>query len=221
MSAALKPRKTKSKSIPTLDVSDRLLDAAGEVFAQRGYHAATIRDITKEAGVNVAAINYYFREKSMLYMAVLKLAHRAALNSDWKLEDSVAPEERLRHFIRETLRVLLDPDRPQWQAQLMAREMSSPTPMLNQLIDEAHRPKSRYLCEILQELTNGRCSEQQLSLIGSSIWGQCVVYRHSRAFVNRLFPELLKGDPIELLTNHITDFSLAALRNLPVEKEAK
>lgn len=221
MTVLKKVPKTKTPAIPALDVCDRLLEAAGEVFAREGYHAATIREITKQAKVNVAAINYYFREKSMLYMAVLKRAHKAGMGTQWKLDESIPAEERLRHFIRETMRVLLDPTRPQWMAQLMAREMASPTPMLNQLIDEGMRPKSVYLCGLLNELTAGRYSTRQLSLIGSSIWGQCVLYRHNRAFVNRLFPDLLKGDPIEPLTEHITQFSLAAIRNLPVEKEAK
>ena len=46
--------------------SDRLLEAAGEVFAEQGFHRATVRQITERARVNVAAINYHYRDKAEL-----------------------------------------------------------------------------------------------------------------------------------------------------------
>ncbi len=50
---------------------ERLLEAAVDVFGKRGYEAATTRMIAKTAGVNVAAIPYYFNGKDGLYQAVV------------------------------------------------------------------------------------------------------------------------------------------------------
>lgn len=50
---------------------ERLLEAAEELFVERGYNHVTIRDICKTAGANVAAVNYYFRDKLGLYQEVL------------------------------------------------------------------------------------------------------------------------------------------------------
>ena len=50
---------------------DKILNAAGEVFAEQGFEGATIRAITERAGVNVAAVNYHFRDKAELYTRVV------------------------------------------------------------------------------------------------------------------------------------------------------
>lgn len=48
----------------------RLLDAAERLFADRGFHAASVREITELAGANVAAVNYHFGSKEQLLRAV-------------------------------------------------------------------------------------------------------------------------------------------------------
>ena len=53
---------------------ERLLDAAEALFAERGFEAVSLRDITLEAGANVAAVNYHFGGKENLIGAVLGLS---------------------------------------------------------------------------------------------------------------------------------------------------
>lgn len=48
-----------------------LLAAGRKVFARRGFDGASVRDITREAGVNLGAVTYHFGSKSALYTAVL------------------------------------------------------------------------------------------------------------------------------------------------------
>jgi len=55
-----------------LDTRDRLLDASEGLFASRGYAATSVRDITTEAGCNLAAINYHFGSKHNLYREVFR-----------------------------------------------------------------------------------------------------------------------------------------------------
>ncbi len=48
---------------------ERLLEAALDIFGRDGYEAATTRAIAKKAGVNIAAIPYYYNGKEGLYRA--------------------------------------------------------------------------------------------------------------------------------------------------------
>lgn len=54
-----------------IETRDRVLDAAERLFASKGYAATSLRSIMAAAGVNVAAIHYYFRSKESLLEAVL------------------------------------------------------------------------------------------------------------------------------------------------------
>src|ERR1700692_5099648 len=75
---------------------DKILSAAGEVFAEQGFEGATIRAITERAGVNVAAVNYHFRDKAELYTRVVVDACSArAAWRDVIAEAPDSPEERL------------------------------------------------------------------------------------------------------------------------------
>ena len=63
-----------------IDMTDgpetRLLEAAERVFAEKGYKAASVREICKQAGLNIAGVNYYFGDKERLYIEAVKYAHR-------------------------------------------------------------------------------------------------------------------------------------------------
>src|ERR1700758_2008385 len=84
----------------------KLLDSAGQVFADFGYHAATVREICARAGVNIALVNYYFGDKLELYTEVLR--HSIGASSDGiiqqALKSSAPPEEALRELIHAMLR---------------------------------------------------------------------------------------------------------------------
>lgn len=195
----------------------RIIEAAGGVFAELGYEGATVRLITERAGVNVAAINYYFRDKAGLYEQVVAACHcssqEAADACPWP---GAAPaEERLKFFIERMVRLSLTPERPKWHRVVMAREMISPTPALDRMVSENIRPERDQLLEALREMTGGRYSERELHLLGFSIVGQCLFYLQNGPLIDRLCPPLCSEPPqVGELVAHIQRFSLAAVRAL-------
>ncbi len=56
----------------TADTKERILNVAERSFADRGFPATSLRDITSEAGVNIASVNYHFGSKEALLAAVLE-----------------------------------------------------------------------------------------------------------------------------------------------------
>jgi TetR/AcrR family transcriptional regulator, regulator of cefoperazone and chloramphenicol sensitivity len=196
---------------------DKILNAAGEIFAEYGFEGATIRAITERAEVNVAAVNYHFRDKAELYNRVLvdACSARAAWH-DVMAEAADSPEERLRSLIAHFLEYMLGPNRPAWKRRLMAREMANPTTALDELVEKNIRPfRDEFLAPTLSELTGGRFSRRQLSYIGSSVMGQCLYFHQSRPIIERLNPDFKIGEAeIEEITDHITRFSLAAIAEL-------
>ena len=51
---------------------DKIISIAAELFAKNGYDRTSIREISSEADVNLASINYHFKNKQNLYMQVLE-----------------------------------------------------------------------------------------------------------------------------------------------------
>lgn len=56
----------------TLLTKERILKEAEVLFAEKGFHGTSIRDIADRAQVNIAAINYHFRNKQTLFYKVLE-----------------------------------------------------------------------------------------------------------------------------------------------------
>jgi AcrR family transcriptional regulator len=195
------------------DTQERLLDAAGQVFAEKGFEGATVRQICQQAQVNIAAVNYYFRDKERLYIEAVKSACRCQGAQfplpQWPLD--TAPLVKLRDFIRTFVSRMVDEGNSQWQRQLFLREMAQPTAACAELVRDQIRPTAEVLSDILRELVPN-VPEAKRWLIGFSIIGQCIFYRLARPIVALLVGEAEhRAYDASLLSEHITQFSLAAL----------
>jgi AcrR family transcriptional regulator len=62
---------TSPKSSKDASTKEKILDAAEEEFAHKGFGGARTQEIAKKAGVNKALIHYYYKDKSSLFQAVM------------------------------------------------------------------------------------------------------------------------------------------------------
>src|ERR1039458_5244729 len=120
---------------------EKLVEAAGQVFAEHGYQATTVREIVKRSGANIAAVNYHFGDKLGLYTEVLQQSVRAArvdaINS--ALDQNAPPEDILRAVIRARLQSVTTPNLQDWHFRIMVHELVQPTPALSRVVNEVSR----------------------------------------------------------------------------------
>jgi AcrR family transcriptional regulator len=204
------------------DPRDLLLNAAGAIFAKKGLDGATVREICGEAGLNIAAVNYYFRDKKALYVEAVKLAHcTGGQLPKFDLPAGVPPEQLLEGFIRQMMGMMLDDVRPTWHIELMMREMARPTEACEELVRAFIGPMFDTLRQIIRPLLPREVAPFDVDLHAFSIVAQCLLYRYHRPVGRILIGEEAYASLMDLdrLTRHITDFSLAALRGASREDQ--
>ena len=205
------------KARSNADSRDRILEAAGEVFAECGFRSATVRRICERAGVNIAAINYYFGGKEKLYSEVLRHWSEYALDKYpllLGLGEEVPVEEQLKAFVRSLLFRLLDKGKPAWFGKLMTREMTEPTQAFERLVKEVVRPRDRILASIVQKKIGTSVNEEKIRLLCASIVGQCIYYYNARTIMARLYRrDVSNAGEIERIANHIVQFSMRGLEH--------
>ena len=199
------------------ETRERILCAACDIFAEHGFHKATVRSICDRAGANVAAINYYFRDKENLYTEVLKYSYERSV-AKYPLEMGAAPnatpEERLYAFIHSFLLRVYDTGEGAWYGKLITREMVEPTPALDQLLGTSIMPLYLTLRDILQLNAQGAATDAELRRFGCSVVGQIVFYHHCRPALARVIPDAYCASEVEPIARHITDLTLAGLERI-------
>ena len=202
---------------------DKLLEVAEQVFADRGYQAATIREICVRAGANVAAVNYHFGDKLGLYTEVLQQSIRAAqIDAVRSALDKTAPaEEILRAVIRARLQGVCRGDLPAWHLRILTHEMAQPSPAFQQFINKIGRPIFKRLLELIGGMIGLPPDDEKTQLCAVSVIGQVLAYVTPVPFLSAVWPGLkMTQEQIERIADHIADFSLAYLHEFRVHPRA-
>ena len=115
------------------ETRERLLAAAGEVFAERGFRDGSVREIVARAEVNQAAISYHFGGKSELYAAVVRESLDRVMDGDATAATVIDtdPEQALRRLVRELVSSVIDDRHYQLHVRLLAWETLRPSGMLH------------------------------------------------------------------------------------------
>jgi AcrR family transcriptional regulator len=202
-----------STSDPT---RDKLLDVAGRIFADRGYRAATIRQICVAACANVAAVNYHFGDKLGLYTEVVQQSLQAAELEGIQsaLDQSAPPEDILRAVIRARLRSVCRRDQPDWYFRILTHELAEPTPALRHLIDKVGRPLFERVLALIGGMIGLPPNDDRTRLCAISVMGQILVYILANPLITGVWPELkMTPRQVDRIADHIADFSLSYIQD--------
>lgn len=149
------------------DTKGRILDTAKLLFAERGFDATSVRGVTAEAGVNLAAVNYHFGSKAALLRAVVRRilapANAERLRALGELEAGgrrPSAKELIEAFVSPVVG-LLDHDggRGPFPARLLGRVLGAPDGAIRRtVIEEAEEVEGRYQRAFAR--TSGRSPER-------------------------------------------------------------
>jgi len=198
------------------DTKTRLLEAACEVFAEKGYRDATVADICDKAEANIAAVNYHFRSKENLYAEAWQHAFQQSLQAhppDGGVSPDAPAEKRFRAKIRAFLQRGLDTRNATFL--IMHMELANPSGLLDEVRREMIAPLQESMHAIIRELLGEHASEQQVWLCGMSTIGQCI-HAMARRCLKRMPSrgDLLETQSPDTLADHIATFTLAGIRGI-------
>jgi len=131
-----------------------ILEAAGEVFAEKGVDGATGKEIAERAGTSSAAVNYYFGGIDGLYAEVLVEAHHRLMAYEFLksvAEAPGSPKARLNLFIDRVVRTILEPTSSNWALRVLSREILHRSAAFPVLLEKEIRPKKRIITGFIGE----------------------------------------------------------------------
>lgn len=154
------------------ETKERILDVAEQIFAEKGYAATSMRTITSQAKVNLAAINYHFGSKVQLYRAVFRRRvepmNRSRIEMLQSLERKagdtpLALEDILQAFLEPALRASLDPKQGGTNfIKLLGRTHAEPGPDIHDFLPPMYdEVKKRYRAALAKALPD--LSQEELS----------------------------------------------------------
>jgi AcrR family transcriptional regulator len=209
---------------------EHLLDCACRTFSRKGFHEATVAEICRCAGANVAAVNYYFGTKAKLYAEAWRRAFErsmAAHPPDGGVPPEADPDRRLHGRVRALMERIADPECCEFE--MVHKELANPTGLLAEVMRESIQPVRRAFYDVIAELLGGQADEQDILLCVRSVHGQCfdlmihrrrlLAARRGQAGPEPPGPPPL-DIPVEVLAEHVASFSLAGIRDLRRRIEA-
>ena len=209
-------RKIKSRNNHKFEMTrDRLLNEAEELFAQRGYHAVSVREITKAAESNLAAINYHFGNKQNLYLEVFRTrwlpragriqqSFRQALKNNGNPTPNMVIQCLARAFLEGPMS---DAERSR-HLKLITGELAQPTEAFELIVDQVFRPLFGNLLDDLRAVMPQTIDEKRMVLNVFSVLSMVLYFNFARPLIASFVGGRDGSDLQNRVIDHIVQFSL-------------
>ena len=197
---------------------NRLLDAAEELFAKKGFDSTSSRAITRRAECNVAAINYYFGGKDNLYIEVF--SHRMKQMRDIRIESinrvmedgsgNISLSGLLDVFARAFLEPFVDEQNGPRLMKLMVREMLDSRLRRGMFFEETILP----VLTVLQRAVSEICPDMEQDKIVQCMQSVVAQLLHT-VFAQEMIANAGNVEPlifdVDRTVDHIVAFSTAGI----------
>ena len=205
----------------------RLLNSAVRIFGEKGPEGATVREIARAAGQNVAAIAYYFGSKQKLYHAVIEgLVHELQTRlsdvthqiEQLKRQGNPSPVDAmhlLKSFLGAVYLRLLSQKEAVHIARLIVREPLGPTLAFSILYEKGFRQLHEALCFLVGVILGMDPLARETIVRTHMLMGQVYFFAMSReAILRRMGWTTLEGKNAELVVKILEENLEAILSGL-------
>jgi AcrR family transcriptional regulator len=203
---------THDKTIPnSQDARSRLILAAIRLFAEKGYEAASTREICDAAGANISAIRYYFGDKAGLYRAAFfEPLGDFSCHANVRTYATLPLPEALRMLFRDFLEPLKRSEEFRLVMKLHFREMIEPTGVWQQEIDAEIKPQHEALVTLLRKHLGLERIDADIHRLAFAIIGMAVHFYVGQDIVSAVLPEMLDTpSAIDTLAERLSGYALS------------
>jgi len=200
------------------EAQERLLNAAEELFARKGFDGTSIRDLATEANCNIAAVNYYFGDKKELYeelfrrrLGEMRESRLKSINAVMTGNKKPTLEKLFYTYSVDFLKPFADPQQSQRFIRLFLREIVESRLPKNMFIDELAAPS----LSIMEEAITTICpniNKHDAFMCVISLTGQLVHIMQTKMLFEGAEGHSIATINIDESIDHIVKFSAAGIK---------
>jgi AcrR family transcriptional regulator len=211
-------------SFPDIDnmtnAMETLLECAEKLFLQKNFEEVTVREIASEAGLNGAAVNYYFNSKLILYNAVLHRKLRALsgriiekITIDSNCHGLSCLNSLIANYVEHCFELFLSAEDGARLLGIIAREMSNNDFGKELVVKELVEPVNSAMVSAVANLSTELSREKICSCV-DSLTAQIFYFMYMRKNLCAISEEVSGKDVVAQMSRHITEFSSQGFRSL-------
>jgi AcrR family transcriptional regulator len=193
-----------------------LLEAAGRVFAEKGYERSTAKEICELAGANTAAVNYHFGGIEPLYVAVLDEARKRIFSAQQiarAVEGKSDPRKQLEATLGVIVHGLLSQAASGWPVRLFGRDLIALSPTTDALKEKFALPRARLMRGFVARIMKLPDDDPRVATACFSLMAPiCTLILADRRILRRALPGLgLAAEDSAALARRLARYALAGL----------
>jgi AcrR family transcriptional regulator len=197
------------------DARRRLIMSALRLFAEKGFEAATTREICEAAGTNISAISYYFGDKAGLYRSVfIEPIGETKRHSDMASYLGLPLAEALGKFFAEFLDPLKKGEEIRLVMKLHFREMIEPTGIRQQQAESKIKPQHEILVAIIKAHLDLQRMDIDVHRLAFAVIGMAVYFYVGQEVVTAISPQILNtSEALDVLAERLAAYAVSMIED--------
>ncbi len=195
------------------EARSRLLLAALRLFAEKGFAKTSTREIAQSAGVNLAAIKYYFGDKAGLYRVVFSEPLGVACEAVDLSDPTLGLRDVLQIFFADFVAPLKHGEIVQLAVRIHFREMLEPTGLWVEEIENHIKPSHAGLVAVLLQHLNLSKADDDVHRLTFSLAGLALQLFICHDMIHAIRPKLINGPTaVDLWALRLVDYGEAMVK---------